>query len=154
MCDSGQTANHQMNHCHLDHGCTGCRQQFVILTHAAVAVEPAAGACDKPALGNNHKPLDSVGTLGNLQANGSVRPQPLDPFYQRPGISPVRPDVPPARIPMPETLQELFRPIAVLHTGGGDHHGADQPEGITEEMPLAAFDLCAGILATEPPFAV
>jgi hypothetical protein len=153
-CYSGEAANHERDHRHLDDGFTGVRQQFVIFTQASVAIEPPEGALDNPALGNDYEPLDGIGTLGNLQANWPWRPQRLDPIHQRSGIGPVRPDVSQPRIPMPEDLQELFRTIAVLHPGGRHDHREDQPAGIDEEVTLAAFDLVARVVAPEPPFSV
>jgi hypothetical protein len=55
---------------------------------------------------------------------------------------------------MPEHLQELFRAITILHTGGRHDHRTDQSTGITENMPLGAFDLFAGIAPVDPPFSV
>ena len=57
-------------------------------------------------------------------------------------------------MPMPEALQEQFRAIAVWHAGGRHDHREDQAEGIDEEMPLAAFDLVAGIVPPDPPVSV
>jgi hypothetical protein len=55
---------------------------------------------------------------------------------------------------MPEDLEELFRAIAVLHTGGCHHYGADAPEGIDQDVPLAPLDLLAHVVAADPPFSV
>ena len=55
---------------------------------------------------------------------------------------------------MPEDVEELFRSIAILHAGSRHHHRQDQPEGIDEDMSLAAFDLFARIIAADPPFSV
>ena len=55
---------------------------------------------------------------------------------------------------MPEHLQELFRAIAVWHISGRHDYDEEEAKGIHEDMPLAAFHLLAGIIATEPPFSV
>jgi hypothetical protein len=55
---------------------------------------------------------------------------------------------------VPDALEELLRPVTVLDAGGRHHHGQDQPERIDEEVTLAAFDLCARVVAPEPPFSV
>ena len=143
-----------MDHGRLDHGFAGGRQQVVILTQAAVAIEPPEGALHNPALGHDHKPLDGVRALGHLQANWPLRSQPLDPLAQRPGIGPIRPDGPSPRMPMPEALQEPCRAIAGWHAGGRHDHREEQAEGIDEEMPLAAFALVAGIVPPDPPVSV
>ena len=55
---------------------------------------------------------------------------------------------------MPEDLQQQLCPVAVLHTGGRDHHRQDQAKGIDEEMACAALDLFVRIEATDPPVSV
>jgi hypothetical protein len=67
--DSSSATNHEVNHRHPDDGCTEFRQQFILLMQTAVASDLTKGARDNPAHGNDHKPLDGVGALGNLQAN-------------------------------------------------------------------------------------
>jgi hypothetical protein len=151
---SGQAADHQMDHRHLYDRLTGFRQQLIIFTQTPVAIEPAEGALDNPAFGDDHKALDGVGTLCNLQPNGPVRPQGLDPIHQRPGIRPIRPDVPQPRKLVPDALEELLRPVTVLDASGRHHYCQDQPERIDEEVTLAAFDLFACVVAPEPPFSV
>ena len=89
--DSGQAANHEVDHRHLDDGFTGFRQQFVIFTQAAVAIEPAEGALDNPPLWNHDKALRFVRALGNLQADRPLRSQRPNPGHQRPGIGPIGP---------------------------------------------------------------
>jgi hypothetical protein len=143
-----------MDHGHLDDGFTGVRQQFVIFAQAPVAIEPPEGALHNPALGNDHKPLDGVRALGNLQADRPVPAQPPDPVHQRPGIRPVSPEVPQPSILVPEDLQQRLCSIAVLHTGGRDDDGQDQPEGIDQDMPLAPLDVLVRVIAADPPFSV
>jgi hypothetical protein len=55
---------------------------------------------------------------------------------------------------MSEHRQELFRAIAIPHTGSRYDHREEQSESIDEDMPLAALDLFAGIEPTDPPFPV
>jgi hypothetical protein len=151
---TSETANHQMDHHRADHGFTGFRQQLVIFTQAAIAIEPAQGPFHNPALRDDHKALGGVGTLRDLQTDRPLRPQRPDPVYQRPSISPIRPDVPqPAKL-VPEDVQESLSPVAVLHTGRRDDHRQHQPEGVNEDVPLAPLDLLARVIAPEPPFSV
>jgi hypothetical protein len=58
--------------------------------------------------------------------------------------------VPQPRKFVPEDRQDGLRPVTVLHTGRRDD-GQDEPEGIDEDMPLAAFDVFVGIKAPDPP---
>ena len=55
---------------------------------------------------------------------------------------------------MPEDAEERLGPLTILHTSRRDDDREQQSEGIDEEMPLAAFDLFAGIVPPEPPFSV
>jgi hypothetical protein len=55
---------------------------------------------------------------------------------------------------VPQNLQELRRPIALLDPGGGNDQGEDQPEGVNQEVTLTPLDLLARVIAPEPPFAV
>jgi hypothetical protein len=143
-----------MDHRHLNHGFTGFRQEFVIFAQAPVAIEPSKRALHDPALGDHDEPFDAVAAFGDLQADRSWRPQGPHPVHQRSGIGPIRPDVPEPPILVAEDVEELFRPIAILDAGSRHHHRQDQPEGIDEDMPLAAFDLFAGIVPPDPPFSV
>jgi hypothetical protein len=143
-----------MNHRHLNHGFTGFRQEFVIFAQAPVAIEPAKRAFHDPALWDYDEPFDAVAVFGDLQADRSLRPQGPNPVHQRSGIGSICPDVPEPPILVAEDVEERFRPIAVLDAGSRHHHRQDQPESIDEDMPLAAFDLFAGIVPTDPPFSV
>ena len=92
--DSGQAANHEVDHRHLDDGFTGFRQQFVIFTQAAVAIEPAECALDNPPLWDHDEALRFVRALGDLQTDRPLGSQRPDPVHQRPSIGPVGPSMP------------------------------------------------------------
>jgi hypothetical protein len=143
-----------MDHRHLYDRLTGFRPQFISFTQTPGAIEPADGALHHPAFGDDHKALDGVGTLRNLQPKGPLRPQRLDPIHQRPGIRPIRPDVPQPRKLVPDALEELLRPGTILDAGGGYPYRKDPFEGIAEEVTRAAFALFARVVAPEPPFSV
>jgi hypothetical protein len=68
-CNSGQAANHEMDHRYLDKGYTGFRQEFVIFTQAPVAIEPPEGALDNPPFRDHDEALGLVRTLGDLQTD-------------------------------------------------------------------------------------
>jgi hypothetical protein len=55
---------------------------------------------------------------------------------------------------MPQHSQQLHGSVAVLHTGGGDNHAEEQPEGIDEDRSRAALDLLPGLIAADPPVSV
>jgi hypothetical protein len=122
---SGQAANHQMDHRHLNERFTGFRQQFIIFTQAPVAIDPSEGALHNSAFGDDYNGFDGVRAFGNLQADRPLRPQGRASINQWPSISPISPNVPPPRKFVLDTCQEWLRAVAVLDTGSRDHHCQD-----------------------------
>jgi hypothetical protein len=55
---------------------------------------------------------------------------------------------------VPEDRQKTFRPVTVLHIGGGHHYREDQSEGVHKDVTLTPFDLLARIVPADPPFSV
>ena len=51
---------------------------------------------------------------------------------------------------MAADFQEVLSAIAVLHARRRDNDGQDQPEGIDEDVPLAAFDLLVRVKPADP----
>jgi hypothetical protein len=147
-------AAHQVDYDDPDHRLTGLRQQFIILAQPSVAIQSAEGPLDNPARGDDLKPLGRSGPLGDLQTHGPVQAQPLDPRYQLPRIGLVGPDGPQSRTLVPQDHEQALGAIAVLHIGGRNDDGQDQPEGIDENVPLAPFDLLVDIETAAPPFSV
>jgi uncharacterized protein (TIGR02687 family) len=153
-CYSSQTANHHMDHAHLDNSLTRVRQPFVIFAQAPVAIEPPEGPLAHPALGNDHDPLDGVGALGNLQADRPGPPEIPDPVDEGSGIGPSSPARPQPRKLVPQDRQDTFRPVAVLHLGSGDDDGQEPAEGIDQDMPPAPLEVLVRIIAAAPPVSV
>jgi hypothetical protein len=143
-----------MDHCHLDHGFTGGRQQFVIFTQALVAIEPSKRALHNPALRDHDEPFDGIAAFGNPQADRSLRPQGPDPVHQRSGIGSIRPDMSEPPVLVAEDVEELSCVIAILDAGIRLDHRQEQPEGIDQDMPLASLDLFTRVIAAELPFSV
>jgi hypothetical protein len=143
-----------MDHDHLDHRVACPGEVRVILTQAAVAVEPPQGPLDNPPCRAHHEPLGALGPLDNLQPYRVMHPQRLDPRDQLAGISRIGPDHPPTRALGPEACQHDCSPVTIWHTRRGADDGQDQPARVNQEMPLAAFALCVGITAAEPPLSV
>ncbi len=56
---------------------------------------------------------------------------------------------------MPHKLdQEQFGSVTILDVGRMDHHRAQEPQRVYRNMPLAALNLLAGVIAADPPFSV
>lgn len=77
----------------------------------------------------------------------------LDPFHQAAFVvGTIGPDQFEPRQAALQWLQEVSAPCMILHVGFVDQHMQDQPSGIDEQMPLAARDAFAAVVATRPPF--
>jgi hypothetical protein len=138
----------------LDDSFTGLRQQLVLLAQPPVTIEPAQRALHDPAFGKQVKALVTVGTLDDFQTDFAPAPQLPYPGYQLTSVGLIGPDQSQPRKLVLEGREHDLGTIPVLHTGGGDDGGQDQPKGIDENMPFAPFDLFVGIKATDPPFSV
>ncbi len=55
---------------------------------------------------------------------------------------------------MVEALRQTPSAIAALHTGRREHDCQQQPEGIDQNVTLAAVDLFIRIYAADPAFSV
>ena len=143
-----------MNHRDLDHRLTAGRCFFVILAEPSTPAHPAEGPFHHPATRQNHEPCRVIGARDDLQgqAPGSERaPNPLD---QRPGIAAVGPDLLEAVEPAANRLEHELGPVAILDVGRVDDDRQEQPEGIDQDVPLAAVDLFARVVTMDPPFSV
>jgi site-specific DNA recombinase len=98
--------------------------------------------------------LRVVRSLDDLQLQLTPRPQVADPLDQPAGVAAVGPDQPQPAEPVLDPLQDEPGPVAVLDVGGVDHHDHQQAERIDEDVPLAAADLLAGVVAADPLFSV
>ena len=58
-----------MDHRYPDHGLTRLGEVFIIFAQASVAIEPAQGPFDNPALRDDHQSLDAIGALRTFQAD-------------------------------------------------------------------------------------
>ncbi len=143
-----------MNHHDADDRFAGLWQKLVILTQSAIAIEPPQRPLDNPTFGEHFEALGASGALDDLQVDRAMGPQCPHPVHERPSIGCVSPDPSQAGKLMPEALQQTFGSVSILHTGGRDRYGEDEPKRIDEEVSLAPFDLFVGIKPTEPPFSV
>jgi hypothetical protein len=53
-----------------------------------------------------------------------------------------------------EAAQQLHGPVAVLHTGGRDHHGHEQPSRVAKHGALAAVAVWVGLVSVAPYFSL
>ncbi len=77
----------------------------------------------------------------------------FDPLNETPLlVSTIGPDQLQPRKAVCERREQEFPAVIILDIGFMHQHLHDQAIGIDEQMPLAAFDLFAAIVAAEPPF--
>ena len=69
-------------------------------------------------------------------------------------ISPIRPDQLQSREAGDQCRQDLFGPVAVLHSSRMDNDDEKQPQDIDDDVALAPPDALAAVIAPEPPFSV
>ena len=71
--------------------------------------------------------MNPLRSLNNLEADLPPGPLPPQPGDQVPCIGRIRPDTPLAGELVPQTRQQAFGSRALLHVGGRDDHGEQQP---------------------------
>lgn len=95
-----------------------------------------------------------IGALDDLQLPGAGAGDGRRHF--RPLVAAVGEDALDKRELTTGPAQQLDRAVAILHVGGMDHDVQEQTERIDEDVPLAAGDLLARVIALRidrrPPF--
>jgi hypothetical protein len=97
-----------------------------------------------------HEPLGVVRPPDDLQLQAASAEDAPDPRDQGPGVAAVGPELLEAMEPMPDRLQDPPGPVAILdgRRMGDDRH--QQPERIDRDVPPAAIDLLARVVAVGP----
>jgi hypothetical protein len=85
-----KAAGHGRDHCDVDHGFVGRGQRLVVADQATVLDEPAEGAFDDPASGDDSEPGGAgIGPFGDRHGKGQNL---FRPVHQPSGVSAVGPD--------------------------------------------------------------
>ena len=84
----------------------------------------------------------------SLPAKSLLHPSSKIPFL----VSTVHPDELETGKALSEWQEQVFAPVMVLNTGLMDELVEDQPIRVDQQVPLAAFDLFASVIAAPPPF--
>lgn len=141
---SGQALQHDAGHGDVNPAFVRTGEALVALAEAARVVEPAKGALDDPAAGQQDEPFALFGAQHHRQAER----EPLgDPVHELARIAAVHPDFPELLAAARQMAQQSPRTVAVLHAGGGHHHRQQQPQRVYQEVPLAPIDLLARVVA-------
>src|SRR5215212_1467240 len=117
---------------------------LVVLTQPAVAIEPAEGAFDDPTLGQDLKTALLLGPTYDIQHEGKEL---MHPFHQHHGIALIGPYPFEAWQAAIAGIEQLYRAFTISHTCARHNHHDQQAQRIYQDMPFAAFDLFASIIA-------
>ena len=142
---------HELDHCDTYHGFASVGEILVVFAEASVAAQPTERSFHDPAMGEDMESLQVIGSANDLEDPATDVGNPSD---QLAGIPAIGPDQLDSREKRPYFLQQQLGPVAILDVGRMHHHPEQQPYGIYEDMPLAAVDLLAGVVAVRPPFSV
>jgi hypothetical protein len=148
-------SHHEANGCEAEESERGAAEVLPVLGETPAAVEPCNGAFDDPSPGQHLEALRCVSAPDNLDLH-------LAQHTLQRGLE-LRPLV--AGIGV-ELAQEWEHPeqrchhqhaaVAILQAGGVHHRMQHQAERVDQDVPLAAFDLLAAIVAMgvdrRPPF--
>ena len=133
-----------MGHGEINPAGGGSGSLFVIAYQTAAVHQPAEGAFDHPAFGQNDEAM-GIAALDDLQdpraraCDDRRHPLPLvpgvgeDAFNERKGS--------------PRDAQQVARAVAILHAGRMDHNTQQEAQRIDQDVALAAGDFLARIKA-------
>ena len=121
-------------------------QAFVVADGAAAAGDPCQGPLDDPAAGQDLEGVQVTGPLDDLEFQPGLErgPGPGDEFAGVAAVSPGQLDRGEGAAQVP---QQRFGSVAVLDARGGDQHRQQQSDGVHGDVPLAAVDLLARVIA-------
>jgi hypothetical protein len=150
---SGQASEHDTDHGEADEGGDGSGVALEVAGETTVAADPGEGAFDDPSFGQDDEAM-RLGALDDLQLPGAGPGD--DRGHLRPLIAAVGIDDLDEGKQAAGPTQQQIRAVAILHTGRMDHDVQEEAERIDEDMPLAARDLLARVIALRidrrPPF--
>src|ERR1041384_3387394 len=149
-CLEGDSPDHDMDHCHINHRFAGVREILVIFAQPTVLVKPAECAFDDPPLRQDYEAFEAVGALDDLQADLAIPAQQRHPGLQEARIGAISPNAAQPREPMPQEAQKELGAVTILHACGRHHYSNEQPQRVYQDMALAPFDLFGTIKACGP----
>ena len=121
---------------------------LVVLGQTAELGEPAEGALDDPALGQDGKAmLVHIAAFDHLQVQSTAGQQLLDPGHQGSGVTSIDEDAAQPAEAFQEHRQNQFGSVAVLEGRRMHHHVQDQTQRIHQEVSFASQNLLARIVA-------
>jgi len=111
--------------------------------------KPAEGAFDDPAARQHFKAGRVIGTFNHFDFQFGAPA--FDPRGESlAGVAAIHPEPPQPGEPLERPVQHRLRARAFGRAGGGDGHPEHQPQGVDQQMPLAAFDPLGRVVAHVP----
>ena len=147
-----EAVEYQIDHREVDEVFSGLGEVLIVFAESAVTIEPGECPLDDPALGQHFEAFGRVTAADNFERPAGEL---FDPLLQFPAVAAVGPELLQARAIESDLLDQLARPVAILHAGRMHHHAQGQSQGIDDNVALTSFNLLASVVtATRPPFSV
>jgi hypothetical protein len=144
--ESRQSAELNAYHCYIDPSFGAGLRGFVIAHQSPLAHQPTEGSLHDPAARQHFEARGGVGAFDDL--DGQLGAEAPDPSGERlAGVAAIHPQDAEPGEPAQHLAQNHLCPVAFGGAGRGYGHAKHQPQGIHQQMPLAAFDPLAGVIA-------
>ena len=150
-----QAPEHDADHCEADEGCDGSGVALEVSCEATAAADPGDGSFDDPSLRDDLETDCSVGALNDVDHPGAGFRRGLSGF--RTLVAAVGIDAFDERKQAARTsIEDQRNAITVLDVGGMNRNAQQEAERVDQDVPLAARNLLACIIALRverrPPF--
>jgi hypothetical protein len=144
--ESSQSAELNSYHCDIDPSFGAGLRGFVIAHESPLAHQPTEGSLHDPAARQHFEAHGGVGAFDDLDGQfGAESPDPLGERLA--GVAAIHPQDAEPGEPAQHPAQNHLCPVAFGGAGRGYGHAEYQPQGIHQQMSLAAFDPLAGVIA-------
>src|ERR1039457_3457045 len=144
--ESSQSAELNSYHRDIDPSFGAGHSGFIITDLSALTHQPAESALHDPAARQHFETSDSIGTFDDLDRQ--FGPKPLDPLSEGfAGIATIHPQDAQPSEPAQHPAQDRLRAVAFGGAGRGHGDAEHQPQGVHQQMSLAAFDPLARVIA-------
>jgi len=142
MAWTGQSAQHDADHCETKEGGDSSRVTLEVTDQASIATDPSKGALDDPAFWQDDEAM-GIAALDDLQPPGAGTGNELG--HLRSLVAGVGKDALDEREGSPGRAQQVARTVAILHVGRMDGDAQQQAQRIDEDVALATSDFLARI---------
>lgn len=131
---------HDADHGETDEGNDGAGVAFEVASEPAVASDPCEGSLDDPSLGQDDEVV-CLGALDDFDLPGA------DVGDAWPLVAGIGEELDDRREAALGVAQQAADAIAILPVGAMDNNVQQQAEGVDDDVPLAAGDLLARVIA-------